>query len=156
MKVEDLRRYNYLDYYGQSVVVLEILRNDYIVFGYFLDSTLSHFTGSATEKRKLTEKHSPKPIPLNEEWHNKFGIEKDGFNSFRYELPRNNNMKIVVIFQGDYVFLRQGQTDNKNISDDVISIWNTDLSKRDMYVHEWQNLYYALTNKELTIKELVK
>lgn len=92
------------------------------------------------------------PIPLTEEWHNKFGVKRNGFTSFEYELPRKNNQKITVVFNGDYVMLRQA-TSNKRNEDDIVSIWNTDLTKRDMFVHEWQNLYFALTNEELTIKE---
>jgi len=92
-----------------------------------------------------------KPIPLDEEWHNKFGVKVNGFQSFEYELPRKNNQQITVVFNGDYVMLRQA-TSNKKHEDDIVSIWNTDLTRRDMFVHEWQNLYFALTNEELTIK----
>jgi hypothetical protein len=65
--------------------------------------------------------------------------------SFEYVLQRKNNIDVKVVFQGDYVFLRQGLSD-------VITIWNKDLTKRDMYVHEWQNLYFSLTGEELTTK----
>ena len=89
------------------------------------------------------------PIPLTEEWHNKFGVKINGFKIFEYTLPRKNNLDIKVIFSGDYVMLRQGKGDR---NDDILSIWNKDLTNRDMFVHEWQNLYFALTNEELTIK----
>ena len=89
------------------------------------------------------------PIPLTEEWHNKFGVKINGFKIFEYTLPRKNNLDIKVIFNGDYVMLRQGKGDR---NDDILSIWNKDLTNRDMFVHEWQNLYFALTNEELTIK----
>ena len=45
--------------------------------------------------------------------------------------------------------LRQGFG---GVKDDIVVIWNKDVSKRDMYVHEWQNLYYTLASKELTLK----
>ena len=90
-----------------------------------------------------------KPIPLTEEWHNKFGVVKNGFNNFEYALPRKNNMGIKIIFNGEYVMLRQGFG---GVKDDIVVIWNKDVSKRDMYVHEWQNLYYTLASKELTLK----
>ena len=89
------------------------------------------------------------PIPLTEEWHNKFGVVKNGFNNFEYALPRKNNMGIKIIFNGEYVMLRQGFG---GVKDDIVVIWNKDVSKRDMYVHEWQNLYYTLASKELTLK----
>lgn len=84
------------------------------------------------------------PIPLTEEWHNKFGVYKNGFNSFEYVLPEKNNLKIILVFSGDYCFMKQGRKD-------IISIWNKDLTKREMYVHELQNLYFALTQRELTV-----
>jgi hypothetical protein len=95
-----------------------------------------------------------KPIPLTEEWHNKLGIQKNGFLSFEYILPKKNNMDIRVIFQGDYVCLRQSKNSHFPMADDVVVIWNKDLTKRDMFVHEWQNLYFALTGEELTIEKI--
>jgi len=93
-----------------------------------------------------------KPIPLTEDWHNKFGVEKDGFHSFEYDLPRNLTIKCKVVFDGDYVFLRQ-DTNGKRHDDSLVTIWNKDLTKRDMYVHEWQNTYRRLAGEELTIKK---
>lgn len=90
------------------------------------------------------------PIPLTEEWHNKFGVTKNGFGSFEYVLKNNHNLYLTVLFTGDYVMIRQGK--NKSIEDDVISIWNKDVIKRNMYVHEWQNLFFTLTGEELEIK----
>jgi len=93
-----------------------------------------------------------KPIPLTEEWHNKFGVEINGFMSFVYELPRNNTIKVKVVFNGDYVYLRQ-ENDDKAHNDSLVTIWNTDLTKRDMYVHEWQNWYKLLSGgEELIVK----
>lgn len=91
------------------------------------------------------------PIPLTEEMHNKFGVYKNGFNNFEYELPIKNNISIKIIFSSDYVFLRQSNSHNIH-EDDVVSVWNKDLTKRDMYVNEFQNLYFDLTGEELTFK----
>lgn len=87
-----------------------------------------------------------KPIPLTEEWHNKFGVKINGFNAFEYKLPNKNNIDISVVFNEDYIVLRQG--DDK-MDDDMIYIWNKDLKKRAIFVHEWQNLYFVLTGEEL-------
>jgi hypothetical protein len=92
------------------------------------------------------------PIQLTEEMHNKFGVYKNGFNNFEYELPIKNNFSIKIIFSGDYVFLRQSNSHNIH-EDDVVSVWNKDLTKRDMYINEFQNLYFALTGEELTFKK---
>lgn len=85
-------------------------------------------------------------IPMDEEWHRIFGVEKDGFDSFRYKVPRNNNINITIIFTGDYVMIQQG---DKPYESDLVSIWNKDLTKRDMYVHEFQNLYFILSGEDL-------
>jgi hypothetical protein len=94
-----------------------------------------------------------KPIKLTEEWHNKFGVSKNGFNQFEYELPAKNNFHIKVVFNDDYVMIRQGGINQNPLDDDLVSVFNRDLVKRDMYIHEWQNLYFALTGKELIIKK---
>lgn len=88
------------------------------------------------------------PIPLTENWHNKFGVNKNGFNNFEYELPNTISIHVKVIFTHEYVMLRQSRNHNMH-EDDIIIIWNKDIKKRDMFVHEWQNLYFALTGKEL-------
>lgn len=88
---------------------------------------------------------------LTEEWHNKFGVIKNGFGNFEYILPRKFNMNITVIHTHEYVYLRQGEGSNR-YNDDLVAIWNKDVSRRDMYVHEWQNLYFALCGEELKIK----
>ncbi len=89
-------------------------------------------------------------IPLTEEWHNKFGCVQNGFDSFEYILPRKNNIRVKVIFTREYVMLRQGAG---NSEDDIVSIWNKDVTRRDICVHEWQNIYFALTGEELTLIE---
>ncbi|NQY41966.1 MAG: hypothetical protein HRT87_01265 [Legionellales bacterium] len=102
-------------------------------------------------KASESECEDIKPIPLTEEWHNKFGVEINGHMSFEYLLPRNNNIKVKIVFTGDYVYLIQG---DKPMDQDVIAIWNKDLTKRDMFVHEFQNLYSILSGvEELTISK---
>lgn len=71
---------NKLDLYG-TIATLQIVDFN------------SHYT---TEDRKLTRF---KPITLTEEWHNKFGVKKDGFKSFVYILPRKLNINIKIVFQ---------------------------------------------------------
>ena len=89
------------------------------------------------------------PILLTEEWHNNFGVKRNGFNSFEYKIQNKFNFHLTVIFTGDYVMIRQGE--KKSIGCDIISVWNKDLIKRNMYVHEWQNLYFLLAGEELYI-----
>lgn len=93
------------------------------------------------------------PIPLTEEWHNKFCVSKNGFNKFVYEITRKYNSDIKIIFSQGCIMLRQGNEDKNNPAEGLIVIWNKYIAKRDIYVHEWQNLYFALSGEELTLKK---
>jgi hypothetical protein len=136
MKATELRIGNFVKFQGEIIEIDGIDKfNIHWGNGNFAPITINGFF---------------QPIRLTEECHNKFGTFKNGFKSFEYVLPRKNNISLTVIFTGDYVMLRQGQGTS---GDDVVSIWNKDLTKRDMYVHEWQNLYFCLSGEELTIKE---
>lgn len=95
------------------------------------------------------------PISLDEEWHNKFGTLKNGFDSFEYELPRKNNINVSIVFNGDYVMLKQCDINTPLRDTDIVSLWNKDLTKRDMFVHEFQNLYFSLTGVELELSSNV-
>lgn len=92
------------------------------------------------------------PIPLTEEWHNKFGVEINGFKEFIYEISERQR----IIFTNDYIFLLdiERMDGKRSFEDNICTLWNKDIERRDIYVHEFQNLYFALTRfkKELTIK----
>ena len=75
-----------------------------------------------------------KPIPLTEEWLLKFGFEE---SENCYELEINGS---ISIFFAGYLGV---------MIDGVFSF----LDKDQFYVHQLQNLYFALTNKELTLKQ---
>ena len=93
-----------------------------------------------------------KPIPLTEEWHNKFGVEINGFKEFIYEISKRQR----IIFTNDYIFLLdiERMDGKRSFEDNICILWSKDVERRDIYVHEFQNLYFALTRfkKELTIK----
>ncbi len=74
------------------------------------------------------------PIPLTEEWLLKFGFEKTwyGVEDALIELQKTEKGYILSINCNEY-------TEGKEF----------------YYVHQLQNLYFALTGEELTIKELV-
>jgi hypothetical protein len=75
------------------------------------------------------------PIPLTEEWLLKFGFEKQMAWTFAIELT--SNLKFVY-----YLGQKGWSINNKNYPD------FTNLK----HVNSLQNLYFALTGKELTIK----
>lgn len=91
-------------------------------------SSISEYTGS-TKK--------PNPIPLTEEWLLKFG-----FVDLPFSDPDNVDYGLGMFYiqfhkeVDDFICL--------NTSPDFIQV---------KYVHELQNLYFALTGEELTIKD---
>ena len=74
------------------------------------------------------------PIPLTEEWLIKFGFEKIKNNGIDYELH-----DCVISFEAKWMFTSE-------------SYQNEVRTLIPKHVHQLQNLYFALTNEELTIK----
>jgi hypothetical protein len=91
------------------------------------------------------------PIPLTEEWHNKLGSQKNGFGNHEYHLTHRKK----IVFSGDYIYLRdiERMDGSESMEDNICTLWNNDFKRRGMFVHEWQNLYYALINEELLPNE---
>lgn len=84
---------------------------------------------------KCDESPFSQPIPLTEEWLLKLGFEKDT-HTHKWSLPFNLQ-KVECSFEIDNKFTRYFQPDF--MATDII------------YVHQLQNLYYALTGQELTL-----
>lgn len=74
------------------------------------------------------------PIKLTEEWLLKFGFEKLAPESFRF-----NCLEIDIEIEIAYL-VGDGNENIIYLLDDI------------KYLHQLQNLYFALTNEELTIK----
>lgn len=87
-------------------------------------------------------------IPLTEEWLLKFGFEKEPMAYSRNIDLFGGGKKLS--FSGDYLYLVDSEKKNTTPTD-IITIWNKDVIKQ-FYVHQLQNLYFALTGEELTIK----
>jgi len=89
-----------------------------------------------------------KPIPLTEEWLLKFGFEKIVFDSeetgygIEYRLDINNNTTFVI--EDDFSF----GIENKQLNTHWLEL------DFDIFtgIHQLQNLYFALTQKELEWK----
>lgn len=84
-----------------------------------------------------------KPVPLTEEWLLKFGFDKKSWKSqgiviecFYYE---KNGIIIYLIARGFEIEVKHGD-DQFNL----FRVWN--------YVHQLQNLYFALCGEELELK----
>jgi hypothetical protein len=84
------------------------------------------------------------PIPLTEEWLLKFGFNKDYKSGYIGIDVHNSDFvltepKKMGEWQNGYVF--------------QFTAGNVPKFKEIFYVHKLQNLYFALTGEELTIKE---
>lgn len=82
-------------------------------------------------------KLNAKPIPLTEEWLVKFGFEKltdvkDGFKTTSYS---HKKYSFIIYFDGERL---------------SVNFWQGNEKK---YIHQLQNLYFALTGEELKLKE---
>jgi len=80
------------------------------------------------------------PIPLTEEWLSKFGFDKIGKN-FRKFYEYNPNLKEFVLYY--------------NNSTGFYEIKANNLMCTILSVHQLQNLYFALTGKELELSDAV-
>ena len=87
------------------------------------------------------DKPNYNPIPLDEEWLKKFGFEYDDDHSDNYH-DTNINKELFLSINLD--------THNALIGSDYD--W-TNAVARIENVHQLQNLYFALTHKELTINK---
>lgn len=81
-------------------------------------------------------------IPLTEEWLLKFGFEDNSYARF-YKYV-DNEFYITVSFK-DYA--------HTQLSEHPVEVNDYSLPLDCKYVHQLQNLYFALTGKELTIAE---
>lgn len=124
MKASELRIGNWLNWFSK-----------YHCNGYF-DKQLE------IEDFTQTDLSSANPIPLTEEWLLNFGFTKDG-ESFIY----GNGWLIVDAPTVHYSFDVWRHNENYPTTSDWSEIPNS-----IEYVHQLQNLYFALTNEELTFK----
>lgn len=100
------------------------------------------------------------PIPITEEWLLKLGGEKIPHftisNSIIIKTKRNQQLSFGCVGTPNFmVFLQELDPDNENKITDLIPIHNWDYDK-DMYVHQLQNLFFALTGEELQIQNYGK
>jgi len=89
---------------------------------------------------KVLENHPSfiyEPIPLTEEWLINFGFKKD--SDIVFHIHSNNNHIIYIYFE--------------EMRDCFAMIYNGSQFCTIQYVHQLQNLYYALTGTELVLGE---
>jgi hypothetical protein len=119
--------------YGNKLIFL----NEIVTF-----KNIAEFRDDSTFWINFIEKITPqknfqfKPIPLTEEWLLKLGLEKIGIWTFSLNLVGNLDLIYYSGEKGWSIGLKS-YSDFSNLK----------------YVHQLQNLYFALTGKELKIKE---
>ena len=94
------------------------------------------------------EKESNEHIPISKEWLLKFGFEKIE-SDYRIQIQKDDNQG-----NSDYWIYVDSGFDNESNKFKVMLVsgegdWFTSKNK---YVHQLQNLYFALTGEELTFK----
>lgn len=124
MKSNELRIGNYLSY----------KLGTFIVRGVGKDCVWLNDTGGPISINGFLE---IQPIPLTEEWLLKFGFDK------YLELRHNDFMLEYISFNKKIMLTLYDYNDNEVSIDTKIKC-----------VHQLQNLFYALTCEELTIKEI--
>ena len=125
MEAKELRIGNYIHPLLDKKEVAEICYIGENDFGYERLSDKEYFQGN-----------SIKPIPLTEEWLVKFGFELEDEKIY-YHL---DSYEDIYITKTSYSFSIYNATHFTNIKQGI------------KYVHQLQNLYFALTNEELIIK----
>ena len=141
MKANELRVGNLVSYHENISVVHGITDPDY---GNGIHIHYEHTCIGCDEK--LIE-----PIPLTEEWLFKFGFEKKP--DMRY-YSRNSQVNSWLLIKDDLVI--QMYKNYNGVIDFRFNYPSADPSNfKSMgirFVHQLQNLYFALTGEELTIK----
>lgn len=95
------------------------------------------------------------PIPLTPEILEKAGFvyQKLGGMSW-YELNISESFITKgwkkLVFAGDYLYLQEWNGREPLDQRDIITLWNRDVMKQ-FYLHQLQNLYFALTQTDLPI-----
>lgn len=130
---QEIRIGNYVSYNNQTCYVFVIAEDVCQIRG----EKISFISGSIIKYKHIA------PIELNEDWLLKFGFEK---KQIREELKNK---------LGDYAFSLSGVSFFTLIQDSdgfMLSKFETYIITVK-YVHQLQNLFFALTGEELTIKE---
>lgn len=136
MKPEELRLGNYVNYQGRIQKVTG------------LDKTVVYLCAPAFDDKSYPiPVGSIKPIPITEEWLLKFGFDKaESKFTDKPEILTKQISNINYLDYEDDSFAISG------VSGHVVTTFWNDIK----FVHQLQNLYYALTEEELQFKELAK
>ena len=133
MKANELRIWNYVRFYATESIITAINNNDeensYVDVASYNDIPIEDLN----------------PIPLTEDWLLKFGFEKE-IDEFDIFSIHNSQYSIQHYKNGKCIFVYSPINElNPEDEENVIFL-------QIKHVHQLQNLYFALTGEELTIK----
>ena len=104
----------------------------------------------------INTKQHFKPIPLTEEWLLKFGFEKiphfTVHNGMKLSIGRNRYLSVGDVNNPNQMMFLCSNVKDSNVVEDLVCVHNYDYDGW-LNVHQLQNLYFALTGEELTIKQ---
>ena len=129
MKANELRIGNFLQSDTNIIKIVGVVKKD--IYYYHNKKNLY-----------VLELNNFKPIPLTEEWLLRLGFDISSSSGYNI---KNNGIEIDIWFNDDGL-INDIQISSTNISGAYPNI------KHFQYVHQLQNLYFALTNEELQIK----
>lgn len=87
-------------------------------------------------------------ISLTEEWLLKFNFKKEPLTHSINISYFDTELKLLCVDLNQGILIRNGNLKDNRMKDELIPIFNTDKSGA-IQVHQLQNLYFALTGKEL-------
>ena len=150
LKANELRIGNWVNYYKSG----SIFQNKIYCINY------STCTIGDTVNRDTVKHRNLEPILLTEEWLVKFGFEKHDniiLPTFLINVSKNRYgykvLSVTTQHGNEYISIRQVMIDKPREEDDIVTLLNGDIHGRPFYVHQLQNLYFALTGEELQINE---
>ena len=111
-----------------------VLKNGIVHFVYLVSNTIIHSSEIGTSNIEISLLYEVEPIPLTEEWLLKAGFKNSTVNNklfiaYGFALYIDDDNDVGVMKFGIDVYLCHIK-----------------------YIHQLQNLYFALTGEELTIK----
>lgn len=116
----------------------------------FMHHTMGWSQPTACEAWMITDcikyPETYRSITLTEEWLLKFGFERLHFNNYQ---SYYSNRLIMIVFHNNgnhCIPLMQSIFYNRN------NIFDRSITINFQYIHQLQNLYFAITGEELTLK----
>lgn len=137
LKASDLRIGNFINYQGKLIQVEGVVNR-----------TIYH-SGRQFDQIGVENYVTFEPIPLTEEWLVRFGfqIDDDLGDQIYYQIPEQKYGYGICFDHDDITFYKFNGNGGENVHTLIYD------EKHFQYVHQLQNLYYALTQTELIIKQ---